>query len=199
MPEDSSQYTDKQIQIVETARRIITLKGIENLTIREIAKDLRITDGAIYRHFKSKNAIVSLLIDDIEKTLLKVIDVAAEKAEGPLEKLKSIFLSHISYAEQRRGVSFIVINETLNLQNKGLRKKMFGIINRYLIKIREILVSGIESGTFRKDIDIVSASIAFFGMVQSTVTLWALSGFKYSLRKDRIDELLSIYMKGIVS
>lgn len=199
MIKDKAQYTDKQIQIVESARRIITSKGIENLTIHEIAKDLRRTDGAIYRHFKSKSAIVSLLIDDIENTLLKAIESAAEKAECPLEKLKNIFISHISYAEQRRGVSFIVINETLNLQNKGLRKKMFGVINRYLKKIREILLNGIESGTFRKDIDIVPASIVFFGMVQSTVTLWALSGFKYSLRKDHINELLNIYMKGIVA
>lgn len=191
-------YSLKQQEIVNSARRIITSKGIENLTIHEIAKDLRITDGAIYRHFKSKKAIISLLIDDIEKTLLSAIKSAAEKGERPLEKLKNIFVSHISYAEQKKGVSFIVINETLNLQTKDLQEKMFGVIHRYLRKIKEILLSGIESGEFRKDVDAVSASIAFFGMVQSMVTLWALSGFKYSLRRDRMDELFGIYTKGVV-
>ncbi len=191
-------YSLRQQEIVESARRIITSKGIENLTIHEIARGLRITDGAIYRHFKSKKAIISLLIDDIEKTLLSAIESAAEKAEGPLEKLKSIFASHLSYAEQRRGVSFIVINETLNLQTKDLQEKMFGVIHIYLTRIKDILLNGIESGEFRKDIDAVSASIAFFGMVQSMVTLWALSGFKYSLRKDCIEKLFSVYAKGIV-
>lgn len=190
-------YSLKQQEIVNSARRIITSKGIEHLTIHEIAKDLRITDGAIYRHFKSKKAIISLLIDDIEKTLLSAIESAIDEAERPLEKLKSIFISHISYAEQKKGVSFIVINETLNLQAKDLQEKMFGVIQRYLKRIKEILLSGIESGEFRKDVDAVSASIAFFGMVQSMVTLWALSGFRYSLRRDRIDELFSIYTKGV--
>ncbi len=193
----TGKHSLKQQEIVNSARRIITSKGIEHLTIHEIAKDLRITDGAIYRHFKSKKAIISLLIDDIEETLLSAIESAAEKAGRPLEKLKSIFISHISYAEQKKGVSFIVINETLNFQSKDLQKKMFGVIHKYLKKIKEILLSGIGSGEFRKDVDAVSASIAFFGMVQSVVTLWALSGFKYSLRKDRMDELFSIYIKGV--
>jgi len=63
--------------------------------------------------------------------------------------------------------------------------------------IKAILVEGIELGIFRKDLNVASASIVFFGMVQSIVTLWALSGFKYSLRKDRTDELFRIYTKGV--
>ena len=47
MAEDKAKYTDKQIQIVESARSIISSKGIEKLTIHEIAKDLGVTEGAL--------------------------------------------------------------------------------------------------------------------------------------------------------
>lgn len=194
-----TKYSIRQQEIVESVRRIITSKGIENLTIHEIARDLKITDGAIYRHFKSKKEIISLLIDDIEKTLLTAIESAAEKAKEPLDKLEGILSSHLSYAEQRKGVSFIVINETLNFQDKSLQRKMFGVIHRYLKKIKEILLEGIKSGTFRKDLDIVSAGIAFFGMVQSMVTLWSLSGFKYSFTKSRLEKIFDIYKKGVIA
>ncbi len=79
-----------QQEIVESARRIISAKGIENLTIRQIARDPKLTDGALYRHFKSKKEIISLLIDDIEKTLLDTIDDAAKMSGEPCEKLKNI-------------------------------------------------------------------------------------------------------------
>ncbi len=188
----------RQQEIVSAAREIISSKGIENLTVREIANELKVTDGALYRHFRSKEEIISLLIDNIEITLLAVIDEAVKKLNDPMQKLEKIFLSHLSYAEQRKGATFILINETLGFKDKSLQRKTFGIINKYLKKIKAILVEGIDLGIFRKDLDVTSASIVFFGMVQSVVTLWALSGFKYSLRKDSIGKSFSIYTKGIV-
>jgi len=189
--------TLRQQEIIDCARKIITTQGVENLTIRGIAEDLDITDGALYRHFKSKREIISLLIDDIEETLFNAIELATQEASDPATKLMNIFLSHISYAEQRKGISFIVINETLSLKDRSLQRKMFRVIHRYIKKIRDILGEGVKTGKFRKEINLTSASVVFFGMVQSMVTLWALSGFKYSLKRSRLYEMLIIYMKGI--
>lgn len=191
--------TVRQQEIVDAARKIISSRGIENLTVREIANALKITNGALYRHFRSKKEIISLLIEEIEKTLLFTIEEAANVSEDPLQKLENIFLSHLSYVEQRKGLSFIIINEALSINDKSLRSKMLTVINRYLKMIKAILSKGIKVGKVRKDLDLTSASIAFFGMVQSIVTLWALSGFKYSLRKNRLEERLNIYKRGIVA
>jgi len=195
----NDKYTRKQIKIVESARRIISTRGIEKLTIHEIAKDLKVTDGALYRHFKSKKEIISLLITDIETTLLKTIRQAADSAGGPQMKLKNILSSHLSYAEQRKGVSFIIINATLSINDMGLRKKMFGVIEKYLGTIESILAEGVKQGHFRKDLDLTSASMAFFGMVQSMVTLWALSGYKHSLTSSRLEDALNIYSAGVAA
>ena len=62
--------TVRQREIIIAARAVIFSRGIENLTVREIAKELNITNAALYKHFKSKNEIISLLIDDIEESLL---------------------------------------------------------------------------------------------------------------------------------
>ncbi len=190
--------TVNQHKIVEAARKIIVSRGMDNLTIREIASELKLTDGALYRHFKSKKEIISLLIDDIEKTLLATVDAAAKKSDEPLKKLENIFLSHISYSKQRKGVSFIVINETLSLKDKSLQRKMFNVIGRYLEKIRQILKEGVSAGSFRRNVDISSASIVFFGIIQAQVMLWAMSGYQYSFKKTSIEHLLDIFEKGIM-
>lgn len=192
-----NKQTPKQREIVKCARRIITSKGVENLTIAELAKELKLTQGAIYRHFRSKKEIIGLLIDDIEKTLLETVEQAANTSDNPLDKLENILLAHLSYASQRKGVSFIVINETLSLKDKSLQRKMLGAIHKYLNKITEILLEGQGANLFRKDINTTVGSIAFFGMVQSMVTIWALSGFKYSLNKNRLQELFDIYKEGV--
>ena len=188
----------RQQEIVKSARKIITTAGVESLTIRAMATDLKLTEGALYRHFKSKKDIIDLLIVDISKTLLKAIDDAADKENDPLMQLRNILAAHLSYAEQRKGITFVVINEALNLKDKYLQKKMSEVIDKYLKKIRSILCDGVVTGVFRKDMNAATASVIFFGMVQSTVTLWALGGYGNSLDKGHLDEIFDIYKKGIM-
>ena len=195
----SSLRTVNQQRIIDAARYIIIAKGMENLTVREIAAEIGVTDGALYRHFKGKKEIISLLIDDIEETLLTAIDEAASRTKKSLKKLENIFRSHLSYVEKRKGVSFIVINNTLSTRDKSLQNKVYGVINKYLERIKSILREGIKSGDFRGNLDLEAASTAFFGIIQCMVTLWGLSGYKYSLGKERMEESFDFFKKGILA
>lgn len=189
--------TEKQKRIVACARGIIVAKGMERLTTREIAKELKITDGALYRHFKGKGDILDLLVDDIEETLMEVVTKASFSSKDPIRKLENIFKTHLSYAEQRKGISFIIINQILSIRDKRLQRKVFGVVNRYLKVIKIILKEGVAQGQFRKEINVTSASIVFFGMVQSMVTIWGLSGHRLLLNKSRLEETFSLYRAGI--
>ena len=191
--------TDKQREIIACARRIIVAKGMGHLTTREIAKELKITDGALYRHFKGKGDILNLLVDDIEETLMKVVAEAALLSKDPVQKLENIFNTHLSYAEQRKGISFTIISQILSLRDKRLQRKMFGVINKYLKTIKLILKDGISQGRLREEINLTSASIVFFGMVQSMVTIWGLSGCRIRLNKNRLEETFSLFRAGIIS
>ncbi|MHC9538024.1 MAG: TetR/AcrR family transcriptional regulator [Vulcanimicrobiota bacterium] len=191
-----SLHGTRRNEIVETARKIISSSGMQSLTINAIAKELKLTDGALYRHFKSKHEILEMLIEDVKETLFHTVESAAEGIEEPINKLESIFTSHLSYVEQRKGVSFLIITETLNLQDKKLQKMMMEVLNDYLKLIELIIEEGITSGAFDKNIDIHSASTAFLGIIQSAVTLWALSGYRHSLGRKH-HSLFNIFKSGV--
>ena len=188
----------RQKEIIECTRRIITGKGMEALTIRELARELRLTEGAIYRHFRSKKEIVELLIRDIERTLLEAIGQAMEGEGDPVQRLRRVFASHVSYVEKRKGVSFAIINETINIKDKRLQKLMLGVIDRYLEKIRDLLAAGIKSGRFRKNIDLRASGISFFGLIQSLVTVWALSGYEPSVIRQHMPKMFEQYIEGVI-
>jgi AcrR family transcriptional regulator len=173
----------RQRQIVEAARKIIATRGMEALTIRGIAKEVGISEGDIYRHFTSKKEILLLLIEDIERTLLETVERAASVKREPVERLENVLKAHLSYAEQKRGVSSIVIAETLRLADKELRERMFQVVNRYIDRIDKLLDQGMESGQIRRDIDAHTAALTFFALVHATVTLWSLSNSGFSLAK----------------
>jgi Transcriptional regulator len=93
-------------QIVDIIRNIISSKGIEHVTISEIAEKIGTTKGAIYRHFKSKRDILSLLIDNVEETLMDALDNALMERD-PLQNLKNILLAQLILAKNRRKTSFV--------------------------------------------------------------------------------------------
>lgn len=178
---ESSEF--RQRQIVEAARRIIATKGTDALTVREIANEVGISDGNIYRHFKTKRDILLLLIEDIERTLLEAIGQAAQDKREPVESLKNVLKAHLSYVEQRRGISLIVISETLRSTDRELRKRMFKVVDEYLGQIEGLLAQGQRSGQVRQDLDLETAALTFFALIHVTVIMWALSDSAVSLSK----------------
>ena len=194
-----SPRTSRQQAIIDAAKKIIVSKGFENLTIRTIAQEISVTDGALYRHFKSKHEIISLLIDDVENTLLSAIEKSAYSFGDPLKKLRKIFFSHISNAEQRKGLNLIVINESFMIRDLKIKKKMLKVMSRYQETLKVVIKEGIRLRKINKNVDVNAAGIAFFGMVQAAVTFWVLNDFSYHLKSRTLDRMFDQYIRGLCS
>ena len=152
-------------QIINAARKIIIKHGSEHVTVGRIAKEVGISEAAIYRHFKSKKDILSLLADDIEETLIGDTNKAITGSNTPLEILDSVLRSHLSAVEQRRGISFLVIAEIISLGDKKLNKKVSETINKYIGLLTAILSEGVKGGEVREDIDLDGAATLLFSMM----------------------------------
>lgn len=182
-------------QIVTIIRNIISTKGIENVTIREIADRIGTTGGAIYRHFKNKRDILSLLIDDIEETLMAVIDKAIT-GENPIQNLNNILIAHLEYAKERRETSFIIIMGAMQFSDASIREKISLLIQKYLKRIEKMLADAIKLGLLKKEINRETSAIAFLGLIQSTVTVWSYRNYTFDPQKVSAD-LWNIYKHGI--
>ncbi len=186
----------RQKEIVSAARKLIVKYGSEHVTIKRIAKETRVTDGAIYRHFNSKKAILSFLIDDIEETLIGDIEKNYSGEVGSLEILMKIVMEHISAIEQRRGVAFQVIAEIVSFGDKQLNKKLYSIINKYLARIKDILSEGVRNGIINPDINIDATAKLFFGMTQGLVNSWAISQYSFNLEEE-FKSLWNVFFNAI--
>ncbi len=172
-------------QIVSAARKLIVKYGSEHVTVRRIAREIGVSEGAIYRHFKSKRDILSFLVDEIEDILMgDIAGVCADAGElNSVEILKKIMQEHISSVEQRYGISFQVIAEIISFGDKKLNKKMYDVIDEYLARISVILADGVKAGVIRQDIDLWAVATLLFGTIQGLVNLWALSNYSFDLEQ----------------
>ncbi len=180
-------------QIVNAARKLIVKYGSGYVTIRKIAKEVGVTEGAIYRHFPSKKSIMSLMADHIAGDLLGDISKARDVARTRLETLDLTMKNHLSAIEQRRGLSFQVIAEIITQSDKQLNKKVAKIIDSYIGALQDLLSQGVDFGEIRDDVDLHRAAQLLFGMIQGLVTVWTLNNQNFNL-VERYEELWKLFL-----
>ena len=168
--------------------------GSENVTVRRIAQEVGFSEAAVYRHFKSKKDILYLLVETIESSLLSDLDVQGRPDYGRLE---NVLYNHLSALEMRRGISFQVISEIVSLGDKKLNNRIYAAINKYIDKLKELLLNEVEKGTVRGDIDVDAAALILFSVAHGLSNIWTLSNYSFN-PKDRFEPVLDVLRKGLI-
>jgi len=183
-------------QIIDAARKLIIRKGSEHLTVRAMAKEVGLTEAAIYRHFKSKREILSFLMNHIMDTMLHDVERSTAENSPSLDTIEQVLKHHLSEIEQRKGMSFQIIAEIISLGDKKLNKEVYEKLNLYVDRLANLLSEGARSGYIRDDIDFGSSALLLFGMIQGLSNIWALSGYSFDLTA-KYESLWAIYKKAI--
>jgi len=187
----------RQQQIIEVVANLIFKSGSEHLTVRRIAAEVGITEGAIYRHFKSKKSILSFLLIHIEEILL--CDISTERAGSEpitLSTIEEIIGNHFSAIDLRKGFSFHVIAEIISLGDRELNKQASQTIGKYISRLKELINDGVRDGAIRRDIDLDAAATLLFALIQGLVNIWALSDCSFKLT-EKYKSLWKIYREDI--
>ncbi|MEA1972657.1 MAG: TetR/AcrR family transcriptional regulator, partial [Candidatus Cloacimonadota bacterium] len=66
--------SERQQQIVVTAIKLIANKGIQNLTTKNIANEIGISEPALYRHFDNKLEILKAVITYFQTTMKPALE-----------------------------------------------------------------------------------------------------------------------------
>ena len=187
----------RQSQILQAVGKLITTKGMDSVTMHDIAAEVGVSEAAIYRHFTSKRAILLLLLDRWEETLLSTVRGEQFSTIPVLENLERASWAQLGDVEDHQALSFIIMIEAIALEGiNGLSARVAAIITNYLDAIKEILQRGVHEGVIREDVNVEAAATTYFGMIQSTATLWALNDYNSPLAEQGI-KMWEIFKRGI--
>jgi len=184
-------------QIIDAARKLIVQKGSEHLTIRSIAKEVNLSEAAIYRHFKNKKEILSFLMSHIITSMLDEIDRTSSNGAPSLETVQAILRNHLSRIEQSRGMSFQIIAEVISFGDRNLNRQVYESINIYIERLKDLINAGVNGGSIRDDIDLDACAMLLFGMIQGMVNVWALGRYGFDLT-DKFESLWLVFQEAIV-
>ena len=181
----NKEFTARQIEIMEAATHRIDKFGIQELTIKNLASDLNLSEAALYRHFKSKNEIMlSLLnyfIEELKTRLSKILNNTDRKAS---ELLIDIFDSQLKTFVKNPSIVTVIFSESIFQFNKELSETVSAMMEMMQSYVEKIVKKGQEDGSISKIVGISTLTTIIMGGMRITVLKWKLTGHQSDLVKD---------------
>src|SRR5262245_28807658 len=98
--------------------QLVAERGVDGVSTQQIADTIGLTQGAIFRHFSTKEELWSAVMDWLEAQLQNVWSKARKPAhdQSGLAVLKRMFLGHIELIERYPGLAKLIMSDHLRHQ-----------------------------------------------------------------------------------
>jgi AcrR family transcriptional regulator len=189
---------ERQEEIVRVAMDLAAKRGVESVTTQDMADAVGLTQGAIFRHFPTKDEIWLAAINWVRSRLISVVTAAAARGENPLESLENMFFAHVAFIAKHPAIPRMVFSDHLLRRDIRLKLLIQEIMTGYEANISGLLSQAKASGLARPDLDEGSAATLFIGMIQGLVLQSTIFGGRRSLTEEA-KRVFPIYLNGIRS
>jgi AcrR family transcriptional regulator len=183
-------------EIVQAALEVIGEKGVRALTITAIANSAGMSEANIYRHFSGKDEIFSALADYIGSEVMGKAATVAGGSRKPLEKLETIFFSHITIIAEHPGIPRFVFSDDVHLTYRDLSETLALRIEKYVETIAGVIAAGIAEGELKAGLSPHETALTLLGMIQFTALRWTISNATFEIRPEA-DKLWENFMNLI--
>jgi AcrR family transcriptional regulator len=188
-------------------RRAVTVEAVvalaatlnpSEITTAAIAQQMHLTQGALFRHFANKDAIMQAVMEWVAAQLLARVDRAADGVTSPLAALRSMFMAHVAFVAEHPGAPRIIFSE---LQRAGemLTKRMVQtLIASYGMRLKRLIEQGQAQGELHSGLNVQAATTMFIGTIQGLVMQSLITGDMQRMRRDAV-RVFAIYQRGIAA
>lgn len=168
MAADRRPTEERKEQIADAALRIISTRGVHRLTAMELAREVGIADGTIFRHFKDKKAIVRAAIERMEALLFAG---EAPAHADPLERLEAFFVRRLTLVQKAPAVFLAALNDRLLEAAEDDGHLVLSLVERSQVFVRDCLVEAQARGQVAKDLPVDVLTTVVIGTLQASAFL----------------------------
>lgn len=174
---------DRKIQIVQTVLHLVNERGIEAVSTQLIADTIGRSQGVVFRHFPTKEALWSSVIEWLRDRLENVWTEAHQhRGKSALEKLEGMFVGHITLIDKYPGLAKLVMSDHLRHQFPSINESFRDLHRNYERHVVALLEEAVRDGTISSAIGIPDAATLYFCAIQGL-------GFQFAIARLRRTQL----------
>jgi len=188
---------ERRGEAVEAVIDLAAVKNPEDITTTAIAGRMKLSQGALFRHFPSKDAIWRDVMEWVSDRLLARIDRVAGAESDPLAALEAMFLAHVAFLAEHPGVPRIMMGQLQRAGATPAKQVAQVLMKNYATRLHRILSAARGSGRLPADLDEAAAATLFLGMIQGLVVQALISGDSAQMLADA-PRVFAIYRAGLM-
>jgi AcrR family transcriptional regulator len=182
-----------------TVEAVVALAAKQNpgdITTTAIAEEMGLTQGALFKHFQTKDALLKAVMEWVAEQLMTRVDRAVGAADSPLAALDALFRAHLDFVASHPGVPRIVFGELQRARMTPPKRIVQALLRAYGKRVAALLANARVRGEVAADLDVEAAAVLFVGTIQGLVMQSLLSGDVERIRRDG-QRVFAIYRRGI--
>ena len=114
-------------------------RGMERMTTARLAKEVGVSEAALYRYFPSKTKMFEALIEHIENTLLSRITASMRNETQTMKRIHDILQTILDFARKNPGLTRILTGHALMFEDAQLQVRVAQFFNRLEMQFVNIL------------------------------------------------------------
>jgi len=179
----STKLLHRREQTIFTAIEIIDELGLQGLSTREIARRQDISEGTLFRHFKTKSEIVLAMLDYLLQRDADIIDSSSYLGLKPKAAIVHSIDAYMTFYEGYPAATAMTQVAGTLAFDTAFRDKILNLLanrRRFLIRM---VHDGKTAGEIRGDADSESLADIITGTCETICLSWRMTAGSFSLRE----------------
>jgi AcrR family transcriptional regulator len=167
----TTEMTTGQLKILKAVATLLE-NPANRITVQNIAKEIHVTDGAIYRHYTSKDEIFEAIAGYMEANLLGPLNAVPKQVEGTPKRLQLVFEQHLAFLEGHPGLARLMLGGGAS-EAQPMSERLKLLNAKVRAQIAQMLKMGEAGGDLAADITPEQAAELYFGLLTGTAVNFA--------------------------
>lgn len=184
--------SDRQFEIIEAAGKILTASGVSGLTIKNLAKEMKFSESAIYRHFTSKEEIIIVLLEYLANSMDQRYMKAISAEQAPEEKFTALFQSQFSFFNKNPHFVVAVFSDGLLEESQRINETISKIMSVKMKHLMPIILEGQQKKLFTNAITSEKLMHIVMGTFRLQMFKWRVANFQFDIIANGNDMIQSV-------
>jgi AcrR family transcriptional regulator len=193
--ESTMQISDRQLEIIEASGKIITKHGLANLTIKNLASEMGFVESALYRHFKSKEDVIILMIQYLHSNIKERLNqILAQDSKAEVQ-LKLVFKSQFSFLKANPHFVITMLSESFTDESPKIRLEVMQLVDYKFTLVQGLLERLLHDKSLNAQLNSFTLMHFLIGAFRTLLLRWKMSQFTFDVEIEgnkMVDDFLNL-------
>ena len=199
MPPKKSQ---RRQQILEALAQMLEANPGNRITTAGLARQVGVSEAALYRHFPSKSKMFEGLIEFIEETLFSRIKIILAEEPGAARRCEKMLTLLLTFTARNPGITRILTGDALAGESERLHHRVAQLFDRFETQLKQVIREAEMREGLRPVLPLAAAANLLLATAEGRISQFVRSDFKRAPTTDwpeQWEQLIRGFFKEAVS